>query len=151
MCYRNSLPSPIYIFGHIKMTCVCFLKDLGKQYVLIRSKSLKQSQQTLLNTDLSVHLQSDCCGEVCTLNARGWVTEHASEYISRDPTTSISQESTAQHPDPILTRLWSSSQHKRKNIVKLAKELFLSRCSMVGNLVSFVWKAYRAHVNNSVD
>nr|XP_058152468.1 LOW QUALITY PROTEIN: RWD domain-containing protein 2B-like [Dasypus novemcinctus] len=106
--------------------------------ITVRSEVLKRSQQTLLNADLIAYLQSNCCGEVCILNATEWVREHASEYVSKDPPTSTSKESPAQPMDFILTCLWIYShhlvnRHKRlRDIVELAKELSLSGFSMPG-------------------
>jgi hypothetical protein len=71
------------------------------------------------------------------LNATEWVREHASDYVSRDATSSSTKESTVQPVDPILTRLWIYSHHiynkcKRKNILEWSKELSLSGFSMPG-------------------
>lgn len=103
----------------------------------IRSASLSRSQQTQLNTDLMAYLQKNCLGDVCVLNATDWVREHASDYVSRDASTSPAKESQAQPMDLTLTRLWIYSHHiynkyKRKSILEWAKELALSGFSMPG-------------------
>ncbi|XP_020019482.1 RWD domain-containing protein 2B [Castor canadensis] len=104
--------------------------------ITVRSVLLSRSQQTQLNTDLTVYLQN-YLGDVCILNATEWVREHASDYVSRDATSSSTKESTVQPVDPILTRLWIYSHHiynkcKRKNILEWSKELSLSGFSMPG-------------------
>ncbi|XP_007941701.1 RWD domain-containing protein 2B [Orycteropus afer afer] len=105
--------------------------------ITVRSVLLSRSQQTQLNTDLNAYLQKNCCGDVCVWNATEWVREHASDYVSRDATTSGTIGNTAQSLDLILTRLWIYSHHiynkcKRKNILEWAKELSLSGFSMPG-------------------
>lgn len=105
--------------------------------ITVRSVLLSRSQQTQLNTDLTTYLQRNCLGDVCILNATDWVREHASGYVSRDPTSPPIPGSTVQPVNVILTRLWIYSHHiynkyKRKDILQWAKELALSGFSMPG-------------------
>ncbi|XP_054433731.1 RWD domain-containing protein 2B [Pteronotus mesoamericanus] len=105
--------------------------------ITVRSVLLSRSQQTQLNTDLAAHLQKNCLGDVCILNATDWVREHAAHYVSRDAAPPPAPRSAVQPVRLILTRLWIYSHHiynkcKRKDILEWAKELSLSGFSMPG-------------------
>ncbi|XP_060090352.1 RWD domain-containing protein 2B isoform X2 [Heteronotia binoei] len=105
--------------------------------VTIRSSFLSRSQQIQLNTDLLAYLKKNCAGEVCILNAREWVKDHAAAYINKDFSSSSWEKSDVKRSEEIFTRLWIYShhiynKHKRKNIVDWAKELTLSGFSMPG-------------------
>ncbi|CAM4419015.1 RWD domain-containing protein 2B [Caretta caretta] len=106
--------------------------------ITVRSPSLSRSQQINLNTDLKTYLKRNCSGEVCILNAREWVKDHAAAYIDKELSSSSETTlRTMQSEDVIFTRLWIYShhiynKHKRKNIVDWSKELALSGFSMPG-------------------
>ncbi|XP_048349103.1 RWD domain-containing protein 2B [Sphaerodactylus townsendi] len=105
--------------------------------ITIRSPSLSRSQQIQLNTELLAYLKKTCAGEVCILNAREWVKDHALAYINKELSSSSVGKSHVKRSEDIFTRLWIYSHHiynkqKRKNIVDWAKELSLSGFSMPG-------------------
>uniref|UniRef100_A0A8D0ED39 RWD domain containing 2B n=1 Tax=Salvator merianae TaxID=96440 RepID=A0A8D0ED39_SALMN len=105
--------------------------------ITIRSSSISRSQQVQLNKDLMAYLQKHCAGEVCILNAREWVKDHAAAYMSKHSSCFSAMKSNVLKTDDIFTRLWIYSHHiynkqKRKNIVDWAKELTLSGFSMPG-------------------
>ncbi|XP_067421732.1 RWD domain-containing protein 2B [Emydura macquarii macquarii] len=106
--------------------------------ITVRSPSLSRAQQIQLNTDLKTYLKRNCNGEVCALNAREWVKDHAAAYINEElSSSSVMTSRTMKSEDVIFTRLWIYShhiynKHKRKNIVDWAKELSLSGFSMPG-------------------
>uniref|UniRef100_K7GGF4 RWD domain containing 2B n=1 Tax=Pelodiscus sinensis TaxID=13735 RepID=K7GGF4_PELSI len=103
-----------------------------------RSPSLSRTQQIKLNADLKTYLKRNCFGEVCVLNAREWVKDHAAAYIDRELSSSpVTSLKTVPSEEVIFTRLWIYShhiynKHKRKNIIDWSKELSLSGFSMPG-------------------
>uniref|UniRef100_A0A8C8SQP9 RWD domain containing 2B n=1 Tax=Pelusios castaneus TaxID=367368 RepID=A0A8C8SQP9_9SAUR len=106
--------------------------------ITVRSQSLSRAQQIQLNTDLKTYLKRNSIGEVCALNAREWVKDHAAAYIQPElSSSSVMTSRTVQSEDVIFTKLWIYShhiynKHKRKNIIDWAKELSLSGFSMPG-------------------
>uniref|UniRef100_A0A8C5RAM4 RWD domain containing 2B n=1 Tax=Laticauda laticaudata TaxID=8630 RepID=A0A8C5RAM4_LATLA len=105
--------------------------------ITIRSPLLSRSQQVQMNADLITYLKKHCAGDVCILNAREWVKDHAAMYINKGPLPSTVEKSDFQKSECIFTRLWIYSHHiynkqKRKNIIDWSKELSLSGFSMPG-------------------
>ncbi|XP_039224832.1 RWD domain-containing protein 2B isoform X1 [Crotalus tigris] len=105
--------------------------------ITIRSPLLSRSQQVQMNADLITYLKKHCAGDVCILNAREWVKDHAAMYINKGPLPSTVEKSDIQKSECILTRLWIYSHHiynkqKRKSIIEWSKELSLSGFSMPG-------------------
>lgn len=90
-----------------------------------------------MKADLTSYLKKHCAGEVCILNAREWVKDHATAYISKDSLPCCEIRSSVKKSEDVFTRLWIYSHHiynkqKRKNIVDWANELSLSGFSMPG-------------------
>ncbi|XP_056140054.1 RWD domain-containing protein 2B [Lampris incognitus] len=107
--------------------------------ITVRCTYLSRTQQSELHADLNAYLMENCQGEVCVLSAVERAKDSLHLYIDKTSSAepASKNESSAQKPSEIFSRVWIYSHHiynkiKRKNILEWSKELGLSGFSMPG-------------------